>query len=70
MEKDISEELQKCFEVDVYATLIHAIEKQIPFKPKWYNGFPGQCKCGAVFLDKSTNYCGNCGQRLSWGDTQ
>lgn len=68
MEKDISEELQKCFEVDVYAALIHAIEKQIPFKPKWFMDFPGQCKCGAVFLDKSTNFCGNCGQRLDWRD--
>ena len=65
-EKDISEELQKCFDQDVYAALINAIQKQIPYKPKDYSGYPGQCKCGVVFLDKSTKYCGNCGQRLDW----
>lgn len=28
----------------------------------------GVCpSCGAVFLDYSTNYCGNCGQRLDFG---
>lgn len=26
------------------------------------------CQCGAVVFDKLTNYCGNCGQALDWGD--
>ena len=47
-----------------------AIRKQIPQKPdpehQYYGN--GKCKCGAVFTDKSTNYCGNCGQALDWND--
>ncbi len=70
MEKDISEELKKCFEIDIYAALIEAIKKQIPYKPKYYKDYPGQCKCGALFLDKKTKYCGNCGQKLSWEDAR
>lgn len=27
----------------------------------------GKCPvCRAVFMDKSTNFCGNCGQALDW----
>ena len=27
----------------------------------------GVCpRCGVVFLDSSTNFCGNCGQALEW----
>ena len=27
----------------------------------------GRCpSCHAVFMDKSTNHCGNCGQALDW----
>ena len=70
MEKDISEELKKCFEEDVLEILLEAIKKQMLYKPKRYSGFAGQCRCGAVFLDKSTKYCGNCGQRLSWEDSR
>lgn len=44
-----------------------ALEKQIPKKPLPYKGFEGKCACGVVFLDRSTNYCGNCGQALDWG---
>ena len=65
-EKDISEELQKHFEMEVYIALLEAIKKQMLYKPKWYKGFPGQCRCGAVFLDKKSKYCGNCGQKLDW----
>jgi hypothetical protein len=68
MEKDISEELQKCFDLDVYAALIYALEKQMLYKPKWYKTYLRQCKCGAVLLNRSTKYCGNCGQRLDWRD--
>lgn len=43
----------------------------IPIKPlpeKRYYG-NGICpNCGAYFLDKSTKYCGNCGQALDWSE--
>ena len=47
---------------------IEVLNKQIPFTPETNNlkvGL-GRCKCGAEFLDKLTNYCGNCGQRILW----
>ena len=46
-----------------------AAEKQIPFRPDQENLIAGigRCKCGAEFLDRSTAYCGNCGQKLDWG---
>jgi len=42
----------------------------IPKKPlpenKYYGN--GRCPhCGVYFVDKLTNYCGNCGQALDWG---
>lgn len=50
---------------------VEALEKQIPKKPlpdERYFGI-GKCTtCNAVFLDKSTNYCGNCGQAIDWSD--
>lgn len=49
-------------------TAIQSIKKQIPKKPSNYKGYEGKCKCGVVFLDKSTKYCGNCGQALDWGE--
>ena len=49
---------------------IQAVEKQIPKKPRPRKGFEGRCVCcGVVFLDRLTNYCGNCGQALDWSDT-
>ena len=48
---------------------IEALNKQIPFTPETNNlkvGL-GRCKCGAEFLDKLTNYCGNCGQAIDFG---
>jgi len=45
-----------------------ALEKRIPKKPQPSDGYEGKCKCGAMFLDHSTNYCGNCGQRLDWSE--
>lgn len=47
-----------------------AMEKQKSFKPvtkKLVCGV-GKCKCGVEFLDRKTNYCGNCGQKLDWSD--
>jgi len=44
-------------------------EKSLPKKPieeKEYYGV-GRCpNCGVVFINKATNYCGNCGQALDW----
>lgn len=53
-----------------YKIAIKALEKQIPFRPERYKGFYGQCKCKAIFLDKLTEYCGNCGQRLDWSEVE
>ena len=51
----------------VVAKIEEALEKQIPKKPLPYKGFDGKCACcGVIFLDPSTNYCGNCGQALDW----
>lgn len=66
IEKEISKEIEKQVMTEVYIALIKALEKQIPYKPKPYHCFEGECKCGAVFLDRDTKYCGNCGQRLDW----
>jgi len=46
-----------------------ALRRYTPQKPlpeeRYYGN--GKCpKCGAVFLDKSTSYCGNCGQAIDW----
>ena len=46
-----------------------ALKKQIPTKPEPEERIYGNGKCPrckAVFMDKSTNYCGNCGQALDW----
>lgn len=46
-----------------------ALEKQIPKKPLSYKGLEGKCPtCGVIFLDRSTNHCGNCGQALDWSE--
>lgn len=44
---------------------------RVPQAVKPYTGHfvdgVGRCpRCDAVFLDKSTPYCGNCGQALEW----
>jgi hypothetical protein len=51
---------------DAIEIAIETLEKQIPYKPTERKGFEGKCKCGVVFLDRLTNYCGNCGQKLDW----
>jgi hypothetical protein len=53
-------------------SLLEAREKQIPYKPsrkKLVWGI-GKCKCGVEFLDRKTDFCGNCGQRLDWSDEE
>lgn len=66
---DWLEELQQYREIGTVKECCTAAEKQIPFRPDQENLIAGigRCKCGAEFLDKSTNYCGNCGQKLDWG---
>lgn len=56
--------------VTSYARLaVDALKKQIAKKPnpdtKFY-GFGFCHTCNACFMDNSTNYCGNCGQKLDW----
>lgn len=64
MDRDKSE-TQKYMEALSEAKL--AVVKQMPAKPSAYEGYDGQCPaCGAVFLDKLTKHCGNCGQALDW----
>lgn len=47
-----------------------ALEKQMAKKPLPHKGWEGKCPtCGVIFLDRTTNYCGNCGQALDWSDT-
>lgn len=50
----------------VYA--IEATEKQIPKKVLPDTEYlEGICPCcGVHFLDRSTKFCGNCGQALNW----
>ena len=66
IEKTISDIIQRQDKVDLYLAVIDALSKQLPYTPKHCSGYAGQCLCGAIFLDKSTDYCGNCGQKLNW----
>ena len=55
--------------VEAVRLSLEALKKQLPVKPDPENRYYGNGKCpicGVVFLDKSTNYCGNCGQALKW----
>ncbi len=65
-EKNISDIVDEHERTDLYMTIIDALCKQLPYIPKSYPGYAGQCLCDAIFLDKETNYCGNCGQKLNW----
>lgn len=52
--------------------IVECLKKQIPYKPtinKLLVGV-GRCRCGAEFLDKNTNNCGNCGQMLDWSEQE
>ena len=60
---------------------IKALEKQIPKKVKIQQWIYTKCDCGYEFskhhgdgyysipLEKKTNYCPKCGQKLDWSDT-
>lgn len=60
----IDQKIEKCKEV-----ILSALMKQVPLKLKPDNKYYGigRCPvCDCVFFDKSTNYCGNCGQKLDF----
>lgn len=44
----------------------YKLVKETVWTPKPYGMYAGKCKCGVVFLDRKTNYCGNCGIKLNW----
>lgn len=75
MKKDFAEALSDWRQYRKVGTLEEcqaAMEKQIPYKPsrkKLVWGI-GKCKCGVEFLDRKTDFCGNCGQRLDWSDEE
>jgi rRNA maturation endonuclease Nob1 len=65
--KKILEEAMANVELEIGMTLKEAVEKQIPKEPLPYKGWEGKCPtCGVIFVDRLTNYCGNCGQKLLW----
>ena len=51
---------------ELYRTLMDALEKQIPYRPRTYPYYAGQCKCDIIFPYGNMKYCPNCGQRLKW----
>ena len=54
----------KCMDI-----LIEAARFRISNKPEIENRYygVGRCPtCRAVFRDRTTNFCGNCGQALDW----
>lgn len=60
---------ENCVQCNANEIALEAIEYRIAKEPlaesRYFN--IGQCPtCGVVFMDKSTPYCGNCGQALKW----
>ena len=66
IERNITGEIEMQERIELYRTIIDALEKRIPFQPHRFLYYDGQCKCGNVFNDHSAQYCPNCGQRLKW----
>lgn len=65
--KKIIDKAMANVELEIGMTLKEAVEKQIPKEPLPYKGWEGKCPtCGVIFVDRLTNYCGNCGQKLLW----
>lgn len=65
IEKKVSEDLEMHDMIDTYKTIIEALERHIPQKPK--SSFPIDfCpKCMRVVYPQMT-YCSHCGQALDW----
>ena len=61
-EKSISDIVDEHDTLDFYIAIVAALSKQIP-----YTTLKGKCLCG-VGVDKSTKYCGQCGQKLRCGE--
>ena len=49
---------------------IQALDKQIEKKPKISDGivYEGYEYCPSCDMSVTDNYCGNCGQRIDWGN--
>jgi sulfur relay (sulfurtransferase) DsrF/TusC family protein len=46
---------------------IEALKRQTPIRPISSDGIFSLCpSCRQAFIDSKLNYCGKCGQRLSW----
>ena len=79
--KNNEERRTACGYVLVKNLAIKALEKQIPKKVKIQQWIYTKCDCGYEFskhhgdgyysipLEKKTNYCPECGQKLDWSDT-
>lgn len=52
--------------IEIYKTVIEALEKQIPYKTIHCSGVMCICKCGRIFLNRNEKYCANCGQMIDW----
>ncbi len=61
-EKSISDIVDEHEKTDLYIAMVEAMSKQIPYTP-----LKGKCLCGED-VDKSTKYCGECGQKLRCGE--
>ena len=66
--EELETEVEEYREIGTAEECREAVEKQIPYKPRKERLIMGvgRCKCGVEFLDKGTNFCGNCGQKLDW----
>ena len=54
-------------EIDMAITAINRCFVKRKPKPETRYFGNGRCpNCDAVFMDKSTRFCGNCGQALDW----
>lgn len=56
-------------EIDMAITAITRFFVKRKPKPETRYYGNGRCpNCDAVFMDKSTRFCGNCGQALDWSE--
>ena len=55
---------------ETFDLAIEALEKQMPKKPRKYQGVTLECPaCGSI-KTHSAPYCKYCGQALDWSDTE
>ena len=69
-EKTIAEEIEMQERIESYRTMIEALEKQVPKKPKEDKNMRGDfmyiCPACENKLSQITKYCNECGQKLRW----